>query len=143
MRYFTRDGTHQIQNGSSNLLTPYRKQLQSTQIVVAYPRPALSAKKRTNHASFSLGHPTPNRSFSRPRRAEVRKIVVPRSMAIEAVWAGEAGAQAIIQSSKPNASLKNAPPILPIRRSLLNLVGRKQTVVRDKFSPQKSPVSHL
>ena len=34
---------------------------------------------------------------------------------------------------KPWASLKNAPGILPVRRSLLALVGRKQTVVSFSF----------
>ena len=41
---------------------------------------------------------------------------------------------------KPCASLKNAPGILPVRRSLLALVGRKQTVVRDSLLPQNPPV---
>ena len=36
---------------------------------------------------------------------------------------------------KPCASLVNAPEILPVRRALLALVGRKQTMVRDQFSP--------
>ena len=39
------------------------------------------------------------------------------------------------------ASLKNAPRILPVRRSLLALVGRKHTAVRDQFSPHKRPGS--
>ena len=34
---------------------------------------------------------------------------------------------------KPCASLKNAPRILPVRRSLLALVGRKHTALRDQF----------
>ena len=41
----TSNGTDQYQNGSSNFLTPYREQLRSTRIVVAYPRPAFSAIK--------------------------------------------------------------------------------------------------
>ena len=36
------------QNGSSNILTPYREQPRSTRIVIAYPRPAFSAKNRNN-----------------------------------------------------------------------------------------------
>ena len=47
--------TNQCQNGPSNLLTPYREQLRLTRIVVAYPRPAFSATKQTNHASNSFG----------------------------------------------------------------------------------------
>ena len=48
----TSNGTDQYQNGSSNLLTPYREQPRSTRIVVAYPRTAFSATKRTNSISF-------------------------------------------------------------------------------------------
>ena len=54
MRHFIRNGTEQCQNGSSNLLTPYRKQPRPTQIVVTYPRPAFSAIKRTNHAPINF-----------------------------------------------------------------------------------------
>ena len=45
--------------------------------------------------------------------------------------------------SKPCASLKKAPRILPVHRSLSALVGRKQTVVRNKLFPQKPPGSRL
>ena len=51
---FTSNGTDQCQNGSSNLLTPYREQPRSTRIVVAYPRPAFSATKRTNYTPISF-----------------------------------------------------------------------------------------
>ena len=50
----TSNGTDQYQNGSSNLLTPYREQPRSTRIIVAYPRPAFSATKRTNYAPTSF-----------------------------------------------------------------------------------------
>ena len=50
----TSNGTDQYQNGSSNLLTPYREQPRSTRIVVAYPRPAFSATNRTNYAPTSF-----------------------------------------------------------------------------------------
>ena len=50
----TSNGTYQCQNCSSNLLTPYREQPRSTRIVVAYPRPAFSATKRTNDAPTSF-----------------------------------------------------------------------------------------
>ena len=53
-RDFTRTATDQGQNGSSNLLTPYREQPRSNRIVVAYPRPALSATKLKNHAPISF-----------------------------------------------------------------------------------------
>ena len=54
MRYFTSNDIEQCQNGLSNLLTPYRKQPRPTQIVVAYPRPAFSATKRTHYAPISF-----------------------------------------------------------------------------------------
>ena len=54
MRHFTSNGIDQCHDGSSNLLTTYREQPRSTRIVVAYPRPALSATKRTNHAPTSF-----------------------------------------------------------------------------------------
>ena len=50
----TRSAPDQCHNGLSNLLTSYREQSQSTRIVVVYPRPALSATKRTNHALISF-----------------------------------------------------------------------------------------
>ena len=43
---FTRNGTDQCQNVSSNnFLTPYREQPRSTRVVVAYPRAMISALK--------------------------------------------------------------------------------------------------
>ena len=57
VRHFTRNGADQCQNGSSNLLTPYREQPRSTRIV-AYPRPAFSATKRKKHAPIDCCLPT-------------------------------------------------------------------------------------
>ena len=54
MRHFTSNDSDQCQNGSSNLLTPYREQPRPTRIVVAYPLPAFSATKRTSHASIGF-----------------------------------------------------------------------------------------
>ena len=54
MRHFTTIGTDQCRNGSSNFLIPYREQPRSTRIVVAYPRPAFSATKRTNNAPINF-----------------------------------------------------------------------------------------
>ena len=67
--------------------------------------------------------------------AEIRKIEIPRQMVVETLsW-----------RSRPKlyASLKNASRIMPVRRSLLALVGRKPTVVRDQLFPQKTPGSRL
>ena len=53
-RHFRSNSTDQCQNGSSRFLTPYREQPRSTRIVVTYPRPALPATKRGNHAPISF-----------------------------------------------------------------------------------------
>ena len=72
-----------IHNASSNLLTPYREQAQSTRNVVAYPRPAFSAKS---------GKITPqpvliNKSMflKATHCTEIRKINIPRSMVVDAL----------------------------------------------------------
>ena len=44
---------------------------------------------------------------------------------------------------KSCASLKNASGMLPVRRSLLVLAGRKHTMVIDKLPPQIPPGSRL
>ena len=44
---------------------------------------------------------------------------------------------------RPCVSLKNAPSILPVRRSVLVLVGRKQTALRVQLFAQKPPGSRL
>ena len=52
---FTSNGTdQQYQNGSSNLLTPYREQPRTTRNVAAYPRPAFSTKNLKNYALTSF-----------------------------------------------------------------------------------------
>ena len=117
--------------------TPYRKQPRSTRIVVAYPRPAFSATKRTNHApnSFDQQAQVSQGYLSITRHAEMRKIVISSKPAREPASS----------RPKPCASKKNAPTnrILPVCRSLLALVRKKQTVVRDELSPQKLPGSRL
>ena len=45
--------------------------------------------------------------------------------------------------AKPGASLKNAPDILSVPRSLLAHVGRRKIVVRGQFFPQKPLSSRL
>ena len=54
MRHSKSYSTVQCQNGTSNLLTPYRKQPHITRIVIAYPRPVISAAKRMDHAPTSV-----------------------------------------------------------------------------------------
>ena len=54
--------------------------------------------------------------------------------------AGEAGARASIQPSRVMCiSLKNTPRTIPVRRSLLVFVRRKQAVVSDQLFLQKPP----
>ena len=185
----------QCQNGSTNLFTPYRAQPRSTRIVVACPQPALSAAKRTVHASISFdqqvhvfleaschakiyeqcnmvygggelepGKPAREKASSNPKpcaflkngprifcpfavlcslsqkenRPLARDLLSPRKPP------GSRRAQGFRQSSSrptPCESLKNASRILPVRRSLLALAGRKQIPASDKLSPQKPPGS--
>ena len=79
----TSNGTDQYQNGSSNLLTPYREQPRSTRNVVAYPRPAFSAKTRKNYASTSFDQQV-QVSQGHILCTEIRrKNEIPRSMVVE------------------------------------------------------------
>ena len=84
MRHFTRNGTDQCRNGSSNLLTPYQEQPRSTPSVVAYPRPAFSATKRTNHAPISFDQQA-QVSQGHAFCTEIGEIEIPRSMVVEAL----------------------------------------------------------
>ena len=81
MRQFADNGTDQCQNGSLNLLIPYREQPRSTRIIVAYPRPAFSATKLTNHAPISFDRKP--KFLKATNHAEKRKIEIPRSMVVE------------------------------------------------------------
>ena len=84
MRRFTSNDTDHFQNVSSNLLTPYREQPRSTRIIVAYPRPAFSATKRTNHAPISFGQQT-QVSQDRVSYRKIRENIIPRSMVVKAL----------------------------------------------------------
>ena len=72
------------QNGSSNILTPYREQPRSTRIVIAYPRPAFSAKNRKNYAPTSFDQQN-SKFLKATQSTEIRKIELPRSMVVEAL----------------------------------------------------------
>ena len=74
--------------------------------------------------------------FKATRHAEIRKFEIPTSMVVEALsWRSWRASE---RPEKPCVSLTNALRILPVRRFLLALVGRKQTVVRDQDSPHDS-----
>ena len=128
--------TNQCQNGSSNRLTPNRERPRLTHIFVAYPRPAFSATKRTNHAPIS---------FNKPKLIKAKEswnTEVHGGGGLELVK--PAREPASIQPSKTCASPKNAPRTLLVRCSLLALVGgRKNTGVRHQLFPQKPPGSRL
>ena len=79
----TSNGTDQYQNGSSNLLTPYREQPRSTRNVAAYPRPAFSAKQRKNYAPTSFDQQVQVSQGHTLYRN--KKIEIPRSMVVEAL----------------------------------------------------------
>ena len=135
MGHFTSNGTDQFQNGSSNLLTPYREQPRSTRIVVAYPRPAFVATKRTSHAPISFNQPVQVfQGHTSCRKKEKGKNGVHSGGGLELVKPAREPASSRLKSS---AALKNAPRILSVRRYLLTLEGRKHTMVRDQ--PQKPP----
>ena len=137
----TSNGTDQYQNGSSNLLTPYREQSRSTRNVVAYPRPAFSAKNRKNYAPTSFDQQV-QVSQGHTFCTEIRKIEIPRSMVVEALnwWSRRASQHPAVQS--PVHSWKS-PTNLARSPLLVALAGRKMTVVRDQLFPQKPPGSSL
>ena len=141
MRHFTSNGPDQCHNGSPNLLTSYREQPRSTRIVVAYRRPAFLATKRTNPPPISFDNKS--KFLKATRHAKIRKIEIPKSMVGEALSWRSCRMSQRSAGEKPYASQKNASRILPVRRSLLALVGRKQTVVRDQLFTQKSSGSRL
>ena len=63
--------------------TPYREQPRSTRVVVAYPRPALSATDRTN--TFQPVLINKSKFLKATNRTKIRKIEIPRSMVVEAL----------------------------------------------------------
>ena len=122
---------------------PYsiREQPRSTRNVVAYPRPAFSAKNRKNYAPTSFDQQV-QVSQGHTFCTEIRKIEIPRSMVVEALnwWSRRASQHPAVQS--PVHSWKS-PTILARSPLLVALVGRKMTVVRDQLFPQKPPGSSL
>ena len=122
---------------------PYsiREQPRSTRNVVAYPRPAFSAKNRKNYAPTSFDQQV-QVSQGHTFCTEIRKIEIPRSMVVEALnwWSRRASQHPAVQS--PVHSWKS-PTNLARSPLLVALVGRKMTVVRDQLFPQKPPGSSL
>ena len=113
MRYFTSNDTDQCQNGSSKLLTQFREQPRSTQIVVAYLRLAFSVTKRTNHAPISFDQAQVSQGHTSCRSKENRNTEVHGGGGLELM---KPARELASSRPKPCASLKNAPGILPIRR---------------------------
>ena len=131
----------QCQNGLLDFLTPYRKQPRSTRNVFAYPWPAFLATKRINHTPTRFDHQDQVPQGPTPRKnTENYNTEVHDDGGLELVKPVH---EASPIRSKPCGALKNAPGILPIRRSLLAVVGRKNKVVQDQFLPHKPPGSRL
>ena len=135
---FTSNGTNQHQNGPSNLFTPYRKQPRSTWTVVAYSRPHLSATKRTKYASIRFNQQAQVSQDHASYRCKKKCNTEVRDN-------GGLGLVKLARDPAPNhpkpcASLKIATGVLPVCCSLLTLVRRKHTVVRDSFSLRNLPV---
>ena len=141
MRRFTSNGPDQCKNGSSNLLTPDQERPRSIRIVATYPRPAFSVTKRTNCAPISLiNNPKFLKATRHAEKYNLWNTEVYGDGGFELVKPARESASS---RPKPCASLKIAPRVLPVRRSLLVLVGRKQIVVRDQLFLQKRPGSRL
>ena len=108
MPHFTSNNTKQCRNGSSSLLSP-----------------AFSEIKRTNHAPISCEDQT---QVSQDRTSSCRNkenchIEVHGGEGLELV---KPAREPAFSRSKSCASLKNAPGILSVRRSLLALIGRNR-----------------
>ena len=137
-----RQQSRPMSKDSSNVLTPYRGH---TRIVGFWPHTP-SALEEGDKSPSSQQFWSTGQNLSRPCHAEIRKLVVPKSMARRRHWPGEAAAfepeHPTIQT-KPCVSLKIIT--LEVRRSLMNLVGRKQTVLVQRsisfISSQKPPDS--
>ena len=127
--HFTSDDTDQRHNGSSDLLTPYREQPRSTRIVVTYPsqRSQQRSGQKITLQSVLINKPKFPKATSYKNK-EKWNIEVHGGRGLELVKPARKLASS---RPKPCASLKNAPKILPVGRSLLAIVGRKQTVVRE------------
>ena len=136
MRHFTRYGTGQCQNSSSNLLTPYREQPRSTRIVVACIWQVFSATNSTHHSPTTFDRQAQvshGRTSSCRHRVHGGGCLEPVKLAREPASC----------RPKPCAFLKNAPKILSVRRFLLALVGKKPTMVRNSFPLRIPPGSRL
>ena len=119
---------------------PYREQPRSTRIVVAYPRPAPSETKRTNHAPNIFDNKSKFFKVTSCRKkgkcTEVQKHTeVDGDGGLELV---QPALEYASPHPKPYASLIKRPT-----HPLTALVRRKQTVVRDQLSSQKPPDSRL
>ena len=133
VRHFTSNGTGQCQNGSSNLLTLHGEQPRSTRIVVAYPRPAFSATKRTNHALISFDQQA--QAFQGHTSFRDNENCDTEAHGRGGLDLAKSAREPASSRPKPCQSLENAPGILPVRRSLLALVRSKHTMVRGQLSP--------
>ena len=85
-----------------------------------------------------------SQSFSRPRYADIKKncnTKVHGDGVPELVL--KLAREPAFNRLRPCVFLRNASGVLPVLCFLLAPAGRKETVARDKLSPQKPPSSHL
>ena len=76
MQHFTRNDTNQCQNGSSNLLTPYRK---------LSPTFGQRSQERSGRITLQSVLIDKLKFFKATRHAKLRKIEIPRFMVVEAL----------------------------------------------------------
>ena len=88
----------------TSILHIYREQPRSTRIVVAYPRPAFPATKRTDYAPTSFDQHV--QVFQGHTSYKNKEIEIPRSMVVEAFSRSSRRASQHPAVQKPWASLK-------------------------------------
>ena len=138
MRYLTRNGSNRYQNGSSNLLTPYREQPRRTRIVVSSPRPLLSAAKRTHHAPIRFNQQAHNSHGHMPyRNKENGNIDVYGGGSLELVRLAHEPASSL---PKPCASLKTPHESCPLAAPCWPSWGKNRPWSEISFSLRHLPV---
>ena len=119
---------------------PYsiREQPRSTRNVVAYPRPAFSAKKRKNYAPTSFDQQV-QVSQGHTFCTEIRKIEIPRSMVVELVKPAREPASSRPKPcaflKKPHESCPFAAPCGPRRKSNFSGLATNTLNLRNNFPP--------
>ena len=120
------------------LFTPYREQLRSTRIVVAYPRPAFSATKRTNYAPTSFDQQVQvSQGHTSFKNKENRNTEVHGGGGLKLV---KPAREPVSSRSKPCASLKKPHESCPFAAPCGPRRGKKKTWPNISFSLRNLPV---